>query len=387
MADLITALPQATCGVRLDGGETSSEAGGLANNHGASLAGAQGVMTLTPPSRAQLNTDLESTTANRAEATGVVFAAFTIQLPPAPDLRFRSQVAMDGRAVRTAKCDGMVFTVRATAGGQSIEQSVATSKEGSTPLELDLSRFTGQTIILELIGDAGPAKDATEDRGVWYAPRIVQPLAKTAEDIVIRGCPDGWVSASSSWAEMALLRDGKRVTLAADAGVVIVGGSPVAATVPGQKLAALARTESYADLWNWPNGSGGPRASVRTDQDDVSVSLPVATKANCDWVIALPPAPVAFHAQIEVQAASGGIGPAAISVAVNDVVVKRYPLPEKDAFVIHEDLGAWAGQRIVLSVTCEGKARRGDVKLVMRAPRLDPIRLEKPQAAAAHHDP
>jgi hypothetical protein len=50
--------------------------------------------------------------------------------------------------------------------------------------EVDLSRFTGQTISLKLMTTPGPAGDITADWAVWGWPRVEAPEAKTHRDFL-----------------------------------------------------------------------------------------------------------------------------------------------------------------------------------------------------------
>lgn len=183
--DCVKSLPKTACGLRLFDGGTYSETGGVSGRNSATLAGAASTLALTPPSRSALAADRESTVGNHSEALGEVYASFQVTVPAQGETWFRSAVGMDGRAIRSRQSDGMTFIVRAEADGKRIENQASTKEAARVPLDLDLRGFAGKTVQLELIGQAGPAKDATEDRGIWYEPRVVQTAPHPLGNLVV----------------------------------------------------------------------------------------------------------------------------------------------------------------------------------------------------------
>ncbi|MFA6959177.1 MAG: DUF6259 domain-containing protein [Opitutaceae bacterium] len=358
VADLIDLLPSAASGVRLFDGQNLAGQGVVADKHGALLRGSSGVLSMTPPAQGELSTDLESTAANTAKGLGEVYATYTVTVPAAGHPWFLSSVAMDGRAVRTKKSDGMVFTVTASDGAKTISQTAQAKDDTRVPLNLDLSAFSGLQVRLELTGNSGPAHDATEDRGVCYAPRIVTLDGTGGGSLAVAGAPAGWTSATTSTASVTVKTTDKEtlLPLPPSAHFALLGKHDALSITAGQDLAALQKTVTLLDLWDGALQEGKLRSSVDADASGFVVTLPVRTKAVIDWQLALPDQPLVFSSQVLQTVGSGGVGPLRAKLAVNDEVLQSLAVPMgKDPAPFTVDLSKFAGQRVVLSLILEGK--------------------------------
>jgi hypothetical protein len=169
----------------------------------ASLLAGGGVLRLTPPGTAPMDTDAEGDLVNKAQGLGEVFARCTLTLPEQP-AQFLSEVGMDGRAEK--KSDGMDFTVVVSDGEQTATKTVFTALGVRQPLNLELGAFAGREVTVTLLAGAGPANDATKDQGLWYHPRIVTS-APGAEDSAL-----AFVSGKSPWRWLAV--DGELMEIA-----------------------------------------------------------------------------------------------------------------------------------------------------------------------------
>ncbi len=93
-----------------------------------------------------------------------------IQLPKAPCV-FRTQVGIrDGGN----PSDGVLYrvTVISADGMRHVVAEVLCSERAWQPLEADLSRWSGQSIAVELLADVGPDNNASADWAAWATPRI-----------------------------------------------------------------------------------------------------------------------------------------------------------------------------------------------------------------------
>jgi len=96
--------------------------------------------------------------------------------------RLRTSLALDPDAWDRSG-DGVVFLVRAVHGGattalltRTVDPRHVPADRQWIPIDVDLSRFAGQSIALELVTEAslpGRPQDAGYDWAVWGAPRIV----------------------------------------------------------------------------------------------------------------------------------------------------------------------------------------------------------------------
>ncbi len=376
LLSLVEALPEAQCGLLLDSGETYTETGGVSGRYGSNLSGAAGTLAITPPSKARLATDLESTVGNQAKAVGEIYASYQVYVPEDGHAAFISEVGLDGRAVRTRQCDGMDFTVRATAGDESREAGVFAPDDAKLPLNLDLAPFAGKTITLQLIAGAGPREDATEDRGIWYQPRVVQFASDDSGDTTLAGLPKDWSHAFNVNESLEVKADGDSKQIAAKAGLTVAGNRAPLAVEPGQALADLPYTLTQLDVWGWPLPEGEPAPTLTPQGENFEVHLPLRTQLIVDWLLQLPDTPAIFQTQVSNRSGPGGTGSLYAVLSVNDQELNRIKLPGgKESVPLSFDLAAYAGQNVVLSLTLVGKDIRGDFTVRV----VEPSILEKPE--------
>jgi hypothetical protein len=107
-----------------------------------------------------------------AGGVGYAFAVLeTISLPTTPNAMFRCEV---GKANGSDPGDGVLFRI-AVLDETGVETVVAERtwiEHAWTPLEADLSRWSGRQIRLKLICDVGPADNSSGDWGCWANLRI-----------------------------------------------------------------------------------------------------------------------------------------------------------------------------------------------------------------------
>ncbi len=375
VTDLVESLRKTETGVRLFDGRREAGKGIISGTHGAILRGTRGVLSMTPPSQGELSRDLESTAANDAIGLGEVYVVSKVKIPDSGQTWFLSAVSMDGRAVRTRKSDGMTFVIKAADGSRTISATAHARDETRTPLELDLTSFSGREIQIELSGNAGPSRNATEDRGVCHAPRVVSLENSGAGELVVANAPAGWRSAFDGDKSLPVSTVGNntRITLAPSSRLVVLSNRAPSPAAAGIELTARKKNISLRDIWDNPLPEGKPRPVIETSAEGCSVSLPVRSKMVIDWPLVLPEKPVVFTTRLQQTAGQGGVGPLRARLAVNDEVLHSIDIPQKDYAPLEISLARFAGQRVVISLVLESKIHGWtDYKVEAKQPRLSP---------------
>ena len=116
---------------------------------------------------------------------GTLLAEFPVRLPEAGPVRLRFAVAVRDPDAGSRGGDGVTFRVRAlpfdAAAGQQGEILWERHSNAKTweDAEVDLSRFAGQSVRLQLESHPGPRNDTTFDQSYWAEPTLVsgQPPA------------------------------------------------------------------------------------------------------------------------------------------------------------------------------------------------------------------
>jgi len=113
---------------------------------------------------------------------GTMFTEYRVRLPKTTPITFSSFVAMRDIYPPEPESDGVTFAV--WIGEEKIAEKHWNEKTWG-PLEADLSKFAGQTVLLRLQSDPGPKRDTTCDGAYWGTPllRVGQPPKQlTAEE-------------------------------------------------------------------------------------------------------------------------------------------------------------------------------------------------------------
>ena len=100
---------------------------------------------------------------------GTMFSEHLVTLPETKPIFFSSYVALRDLAPSEPPSDGVTFAV--WVGDEKIGEKHTTGRTWE-PLEVDLSRFAGQTILLRLQSDPGPKHDTTCDSAFWGTPLL-----------------------------------------------------------------------------------------------------------------------------------------------------------------------------------------------------------------------
>lgn len=226
----------------------------------ASLFVGDGVLRLTPPSTAPMDTDGEGDLVNQSIGTGEIFARYSLKLPSV-STAFFSEVGIDGRAEN--KSDGMDFTVVASNGETSISETVFNAMGARKPLNLDLSEFAGQDVTLTLLGGPGPNNQATKDQGLWYHPRIVvtEPDGDSVPLAFVPGDSEWkWLVADSQLMAISDLPQEGKTRLLPDcpsiSTLLYLAREPFAATVPGS-LEKAGAAFTVMDAFGYVKGERG----------------------------------------------------------------------------------------------------------------------------------
>ncbi len=197
LVDLSNLLRKAATGVRLTGGAHHSRTGAFTGLNAASVSGAAGVIRMSPPAAREMTTDFESDAVPQSIGLGEVYATFEFELPQVHQAVFRAEVGMDGRSIGGAGLsDGVEFSVIARSGALrrrvSVNHAAIIEK---LPIHMDLRGFHG-AVQVDLIVSPGSANNATEDRALWYLPRIEEDLSTSAGVLVVDNAPAWFESAA-----------------------------------------------------------------------------------------------------------------------------------------------------------------------------------------------
>ena len=105
-----------------------------------------------------------------ASATRLRFQE-AVLLPPTPPAMFRCEV---GKADGSDPGDGVLFRIVVVdeTGAETVVAERQWMEHAWTPLEADLTRWSGQQIRLKLMCDVGPADNSSGDWGCWANLRI-----------------------------------------------------------------------------------------------------------------------------------------------------------------------------------------------------------------------
>jgi hypothetical protein len=105
-----------------------------------------------------------------AKNVGATVASFELALPKGRSAAFEADCSVDDFAA--GKTDGVMFRAAAQCDGKKIEAEVLGYAGAPAPLRLDMSRFAGKRVKLDIIATAGPNNDPTCDWGLLERPRV-----------------------------------------------------------------------------------------------------------------------------------------------------------------------------------------------------------------------
>lgn len=195
VVDFTSSLAEAASGVRLTDGRVEERQGAF-SGLGGSLSGAAGTLRMVPPSKRGLSADFESDKVPQAVGIGVTFARFKVRLPEGKRLRFVTEVGLDGRSIGRGMSDGVNFHFQLRDANRLLARQKFYSAAKADIWEVDISNFAGREVKVELSVDPGPENNATEDRAIWYRPRIEEDLSTMEGRIVLANPPD-WLAAAA----------------------------------------------------------------------------------------------------------------------------------------------------------------------------------------------
>lgn len=182
-------LSQSATGIKLTNGKEEEKKGSFSKMRGATVAGASGNIRMVPPSKGVLTTDFESDKVPQSTGLGSTYARFKTTLPSGKRLRFTSEVGIDGRSIGKGMTDGVIFHFNMNAGKNSLTRQLSCVQSKPVSWEIDLSSYAGQEVEIELGVDPGPANNATEDRAIWFYPRIEEDLSSESGQLVLANTP------------------------------------------------------------------------------------------------------------------------------------------------------------------------------------------------------
>jgi len=116
------------------------------------------------------------------EGAGTMFTEYRVKLPEQTPVTLSWFAAIRDVAPTEPESDGVTYAVWVN---DTLVQSHHVASKTWTPLEVDLSAFAGQEILLRLQSDPGPARDTTCDNAFWGDPIFYageRPLVISADE-------------------------------------------------------------------------------------------------------------------------------------------------------------------------------------------------------------
>jgi hypothetical protein len=238
VADLLAELRRATCGSRVAGAERNEVAGPLQGADGSQFVAGSRVLMAHPAWKATVVDPRTGRTA--AKGTGPAYARFTLDLPRAGTIRFRSMICLEKKALGPGRSDGVTFGVVARAAERHLQREVHCASELQQPFELDLTPLAGLQITLELTAGPGPQGHPSFDWARWHEPRVEQQESHEGP-IAVTG-PGRWSTALAAAGPVTLAPQGAQsvARMPSPGTLVLLRDTPPAAALPAD-VARLSR--------------------------------------------------------------------------------------------------------------------------------------------------
>ncbi|MFQ6097225.1 MAG: DUF6259 domain-containing protein, partial [Armatimonadota bacterium] len=353
-ADMVALLPGAETGFQRFGGEPTEFDGMFQDrDSGAQFMARGGALMMHPPWRPAVG--------GIGETTGVSYARYTLTLPKARRIQFLSEVAIADGAVGPDRTDGVLYSVKATAGELEAENEVLAASTSRQPLNLDLTQFAGREVSILLQVHPGPAHDVKFDWARWYEPRI--EVDRFSQGVVQVVCPEPVRLVLAAEGEATLRPDARpgRYSVSADVPntFYLLSDTPPAVELPvrlherdlrpafvshaGAVLASPQYAGALAGEWS----CGGRK------RPGIFAHPPDGGQTVLDFPMTLPDreAELAMYVGLRDGAKSSGC---IFIVAANGKTLYRRSIQPGDGWQgAQVDLAAYAGRPVVLSLVTD----------------------------------
>jgi hypothetical protein len=358
VADLPALLNKATCGSIPFEGEAVEVTGPLQAEDGSHFLADGTTMRAHPPWKAKRRNP--ATNAIEANGTGIAYARYGTKLPAKGKLRFISGVALDKGAVGQENADGVTFGVNVRAGDTEDKAEVHNATAEPRELTLDLAKFAGKDVELELTVDPGPERNPSYDWARWYWPRVEQDIATTGDLIV--GGKQTWNLALSGTHVSTPRAEGGRYRLAADfpGGVILLSNAkPQPVQLPLDVASAALRVSFVSEegqVLASPQYAGAVPVADQSvggvSRNGLSAHPPDHGQTIASLLLDLPTQPAEFHSFIGLRDGSKSEGCVFLVEANGTQLVRERILPG-EWHEVAADLALWAGKTVMLSLTTD----------------------------------
>jgi hypothetical protein len=299
---------------------------------------------------------------------GQTYGVYSVDVPPSSE----GECFLEGYAglnETAEKTDGATFMVKVS--GKTVWRDGVTKLMPWRPFAVDLSGYAGKSIEIELVTDAGPAKDNSWDHAVWGEPRVVlrRNLAVCSADIALTTEPCDILCGSdlSSQATEPQIKvhleangaqlDAYDATLPCTLFTLYRTPSLVELTeeVPFCDLVTLPYSTTISRNHVFEPGSawgGGSVESIAIDgipMNSINGHPPAKGKTALTWIVRLPERKcrLKMEAGVKPNASTGGVG---FAVHVNGSGLWHKSLSKPGWTPVDIDLSRYAGKVVVLQL-------------------------------------
>ena len=343
---LAALVNDARCGSRPFDGEATEVAGELHAPDGGQFYGAGEMIHAHPPWK--------------VKGSGVAYARFTLDLPK-DAARFISEVAMDAGAVGENKTDGVTYGVTVRCGEQEEHTDVHTATAERVALALDLRRFAGQQVSLELAVHPGPSHSPTYDWARWYGPRIERETSVVAKVSIAGVPPSALALAGRSIRPIETGTDHLTLEAPCPGAIYLLPREPEVIALPfdvataQREVSFVGRTGVVLESPRHACAVPGSSAVGGVERAGLFAHPPDQGRTLIDVPFRLPAAPAVFHAHIGIRdpPAAGKSSGVIFIVEVNGVELAHEKILPGAWHEITCDLSVWRGLPVVLSLVTD----------------------------------
>ncbi|MHB1455752.1 MAG: DUF6259 domain-containing protein [Armatimonadota bacterium] len=295
---------------------------------------------------------------DKAASVGRTFVEYTLTFPAAEKIIFSAGAALKKDAI--GKSDGITVIATASAGIDSISDSVHNDRAEPVMLSIDLTRYAGKQVTLRLELDPGPAGSATYDWGMVSHPVIEMEYHQPGSvDIKSKNPLTGALTAFGDANADKVDDSTYKLNLTLPNTITVPFTQPVSASLPYSLLSAPRMVNSLSY-----DGKEGPPAGYASAGVDESACLkdkrpslaqhpPGYGKTLVDYWITLPAKPARLVTAIGLrdESKSEGVG---FEVWVNGKsLYSKAIIPNTGWLPVEVDLAPYAGQNVMLSLVVD----------------------------------
>ena len=336
-------LGDAVCGSRPFDGEPTEVRGELQAPDGAAFNASGDTIHAHPPWR--------------VHGTGTAYARFGLTLPK-DATRFVSDVALDHAAVGSDKSDGVLFGVEARGDDDVLRAECHNATATRKTLALDVAKFAGRDITLELSIDPGPERSPSFDWARWYGARIERAGHDTGMLRVAGARGYGLALSGEHATELDPADKRHDVQAIFPGGAYLLAEKPSAAELPVDLAKTPFRTSFVGDtgiVLDSPlhaNAVATESVAEGIGREGLFMHPPNHGSTTAAFMLTLPETSAEFHAFIGIRdnAETDGV---VYRIEVCGLELFRKETAESVWEEVTCDLSPWAGKPVVMSLVVD----------------------------------